>query len=973
MNLPYPPAYCAPARCADDISTEAEMWRRLCHLEMLWSMWGRHTHPNPGQTAPGSGSGQSNYQLWLEAGNTGTVQDYLLSLIGKDNYQLWLDDGNTGSLYDFLETYRGPRGNDGDSAFAIWQRQNPGGTVTQFFASLVGEPGRPGLSTYDIWLSLGNKGSMADFILAQKGRPGEDGKGSSGEAYAVYLSKLLTGGETDHTAAFITAIGQLTLRYNRLVITKGHYYVDTGKIALLPNITLDFEAGAIVESRQAGNMFDGQRCPNVTVNGGLFIGPDNKTKAFVFDDESHNPSMSHCEAKGCTLARVSASSGFVNLMCLLSCPSQGLEFFGAAGIDLYYADNFRILYTKLNGYSHGFQYWGGDSNPTIGKNSDGSDKKEPVRLRDTNGLRIPRGIKNGRIIGCEVRDVLGGGIWGSMGDDILAINCTVERCGDVGIDFEGSVNCKAIDCTVRDCVHGGLATFYACDNIEWRNCTSIVSSNAYKPLGIYGLSRPCLSGRIVMDTVTFRCDAGWVEAGYEDTSYQDLVIRNCRWENVSARFHNNIGWKQTFEGGTFKNTSASDYSPLQCGALNDFNGQPPEIRIKGTEFVNQKALDEKRVGAFGYLLYPVVSASDKAVVTLERVKTKGFGLDAVIKSPVGAVLPVHFTELVIVNCTWGSRNLYIEPEIEAARVNFVISQQANTSGDGTKPYGPGMQSVTELTTDTRGASFGDTLYVYDDNKLRAGQVHPDTGKLIPIREYIDVSVNLENESWFYLTTLAGEQIPSNRQVLGISLRASRFLHADQDFQHDIRLGSRNALTVQQQVYGMDLLADRIASLEIYDISGNADTDFLDQAYRVYLRVQPGFHAVRLHVDEMVQYTPEFNWLAKSTSQPAGQKVRDTMTNLPQLWVSRTGNMTSPSAGDGSGGTGGGDLSNYYNKSETNALVAGRANTDLRATTTAAQAVAVPGLTFFQITGDTENLYYKLPGSTKLYRVVFEEQ
>lgn len=29
---------------------------------------------------------------------------------GRDNYQLWLDAGNTGTLEDFLETQKGPPG-----------------------------------------------------------------------------------------------------------------------------------------------------------------------------------------------------------------------------------------------------------------------------------------------------------------------------------------------------------------------------------------------------------------------------------------------------------------------------------------------------------------------------------------------------------------------------------------------------------------------------------------------------------------------------------------------------------------------------------------------------------------------------------------------------------------------------------------------------------------------------------------------
>ena len=51
-------------------------------------------------------NGKSAYELWLEAGNSGTEQEYLDSLKGKDGksvYDSWLEAGNEGSLNDFIE------------------------------------------------------------------------------------------------------------------------------------------------------------------------------------------------------------------------------------------------------------------------------------------------------------------------------------------------------------------------------------------------------------------------------------------------------------------------------------------------------------------------------------------------------------------------------------------------------------------------------------------------------------------------------------------------------------------------------------------------------------------------------------------------------------------------------------------------------------------------------------------------------
>ena len=82
-------------------------------------------------------TGKSAYQLWLEAGNTGTEEDYLNSLkgetgqtgeAGKSAYQIWLDEGNIGTEEDYLSSLKGADGEDG--------KEGPQGPQ--------GEPGKDG-------------------------------------------------------------------------------------------------------------------------------------------------------------------------------------------------------------------------------------------------------------------------------------------------------------------------------------------------------------------------------------------------------------------------------------------------------------------------------------------------------------------------------------------------------------------------------------------------------------------------------------------------------------------------------------------------------------------------------------------------------------------------------------------------------------------------------------------------------------
>ncbi len=136
-----------------------------------------------GVTGPQGLAGLSAYDVWLSVGNTGTEQDFLDSLVGepgKDGqvgsdgfsvadattgtdgadgasaYQLWLDAGNTGTEEEFLASLQGAAGSDGAngingddgtdglSAFELWRIEYPDGTLSDFMTFLEGKVGPKG-------------------------------------------------------------------------------------------------------------------------------------------------------------------------------------------------------------------------------------------------------------------------------------------------------------------------------------------------------------------------------------------------------------------------------------------------------------------------------------------------------------------------------------------------------------------------------------------------------------------------------------------------------------------------------------------------------------------------------------------------------------------------------------------------------------------------------------------------------------
>ncbi len=131
--------------------------------------------------------GKSAYELWLEMGHTGTVEDFLESLIGeqgKSTYEIWLSLGHEGTVVDFINSIQGAKGEDGKSAYEIWLEEGHTGTVTDFLDSLKGK------SAYQIWLDLGHTGTEQDFIDSLKGEQGKS-------AYQVWLDQGHEGTEDD--------------------------------------------------------------------------------------------------------------------------------------------------------------------------------------------------------------------------------------------------------------------------------------------------------------------------------------------------------------------------------------------------------------------------------------------------------------------------------------------------------------------------------------------------------------------------------------------------------------------------------------------------------------------------------------------------------------------------------------------------------------------------------------------------------
>ena len=100
----------------------------------------------------GFADGLSAFELWLENGNTGTIEDFLASLTGEPGL-----DGEPGP--------QGEPGMDGEPG----PQGEPGMDGEPGPQGEPGMDGEPGSSAYETWLGLGNEGTEEDFIAALSG------------------------------------------------------------------------------------------------------------------------------------------------------------------------------------------------------------------------------------------------------------------------------------------------------------------------------------------------------------------------------------------------------------------------------------------------------------------------------------------------------------------------------------------------------------------------------------------------------------------------------------------------------------------------------------------------------------------------------------------------------------------------------------------------------------------------------------
>ena len=129
--------------------------------------------------------GKTAYDLAVEKGYKGTLEEWLESLKGSDGqngsdgksaYELAVEKGYTGTLEEWLLSLNGTNGSNGKSAYELAVEKGYEGTLEEWLESLKGSNGK---SAYELAVENGYSGTIEEWLESLNGTDGKDG--SDGE------------------------------------------------------------------------------------------------------------------------------------------------------------------------------------------------------------------------------------------------------------------------------------------------------------------------------------------------------------------------------------------------------------------------------------------------------------------------------------------------------------------------------------------------------------------------------------------------------------------------------------------------------------------------------------------------------------------------------------------------------------------------------------------------------------------------
>lgn len=214
--------------------------------------------------------GYSPYDLAVQAGFVGTVDEWLKSLVGKSSYEIAKDQGFVGTEVEYIASLKGVKGDEGKSAYELAKEHGFVGTEADYLQSLHGTDGKDGVSL------PGPRGYSAYEIAQQQGFAGDIGQwlisliGPTGPS--VYDVAVASGFVGDEAAFIASLVGGEGPQGKDGPMGPGIYILDTlANTTELPN-TGEAGKGYLID----GDFWTWSPSGNNYINTGHIEGPAGK-------------------------------------------------------------------------------------------------------------------------------------------------------------------------------------------------------------------------------------------------------------------------------------------------------------------------------------------------------------------------------------------------------------------------------------------------------------------------------------------------------------------------------------------------------------------------------------------------------------------------------------------------------------------------------------------------------------------------
>ncbi|KIG10850.1 Pectate lyase superfamily protein [Caballeronia concitans] len=196
-----------------------------------------------------------------------------------------------------------------------------------------------------------------------------------------------------------------------------------------------------------------------------------------------------------------------------------------AAVLLRYCTRWSVVDCTFLDVPFGVQWWGGDSNPRF----DGASTKQRKCMYGT--------VTNVKTANCIA------GVWGSMGQGVTVSRCNVENATDVGIDFEGCVDCVASENEVSRCANGNFTIFGLNLRITMVGNTSTQFQSNFPHLRVYNETQGVENRSLNVEQNKFSTNGA---VGSVDTDHGCVESLNFTGNQLAdTRIHfvaNNLRW-----------------------------------------------------------------------------------------------------------------------------------------------------------------------------------------------------------------------------------------------------------------------------------------------------------------------------------------------------------------------------------------------------------------------------------------------